>query len=347
MDFLNKIRKIEKIRFYASAIVISLLITVISVIGIFAPKTERLPAKAVISDIQSEYDGAAEQTNYSVYVDYEIDGQKYTHIDYGSYNSSMKVGDTVDIEYSAEDPENIQSPGSEKIPYITGAVGLAVLAACIVMLIKSAKQKSDDLEEYNRVDMSKADPVEIEKIRNSTEPLKNFTFQFDTKFPSQNYLMKDENKNVVYEAKMTKFSLVKPVAYDFINVFGNKTTSYQIGHTVSTSIGRTDGFGYSVPISSAFTIDGVKNWDWLAERGYGFNFRMNGIKPCFDVMHYGENIAYIETAGTEILKDTETKNPIAKLPTNGLFRVQCRYSDIDMIFMICLSISRAIFYENN
>lgn len=347
MEFLNKLRKIEKIRFYASFIIIALLIFAISVIGIVSPKTERLTATAVISEIHEEYDAAQEMTVYTVYVDYEIDGNKYSHIEYGSYDSTMKVGKAVEIEYNPENPEDIQSPGSEKIPYITGGVSLIAVIACIVMLVKSIKQKSSDSEEYNRVDISKADPAEIEAIRNSNEPMKNFTFQFDTKFPGQNYLMKDENKNVVYEAKMTKFSLVKPIAYDFINVFGNQTTPHQIGHTVSTSIGSTGGFGYRVPINSSFTIDGVKNWDFLAEKGFGFDFSMNGIKPCFDVKHYGVSVAYIETAGTEILKDTETKNPIAKLPTNGLFRVQCRYSDIDMVFMTCVSISRAIFYENN
>ena len=345
MEILNKFRKAGRIRNAIGLIIIGLLFVVISIFMMRAPKVEYVPATATIADIQSEYDSAQETDVYTVFVNYTIDGVDYKNIEFGSYSSSMSVGDTVDIEYDPADPSHIQAPGSGFIVYIALAAGAIAFVAGIILTVKSIKQRSSDMNEYNRVDMSKASEDEIDAIRNSDEPTNSYVFHFDKNI-KQGYQLEDAEHRMIYEAKMTKLSVAKPFVFEFINHISHSVKTMEIGHTVSKSIGMGEGhFKYSVPISSAFTVDGVSNWDYLAEKGFGFDFRMNGIKPCFDVLHYGVKVAYIETAGSEVINEN-SKNPLSKLPINGLFRVECRNSDLDMVFMTCFSIARAIFYEN-
>lgn len=91
---------------------------------------------ATIVNIEEYYDNNLEEYSHTVYVDYEVDGVKYTNKEYGSYDSSMKIGDTVKGQYDVNTPELIQAEGSENIPYIIGGVGLIVLAVGILKLIK-------------------------------------------------------------------------------------------------------------------------------------------------------------------------------------------------------------------
>ena len=92
---------------------------------------------ATIVNIEEYYDNNLEEYSHTVYVDYEVDGVKYTNKEYGSYESSMKIGDTVKGQYDVNTPELIQAEGSENIPYIIGGVGLVVLAFGIFKLIKA------------------------------------------------------------------------------------------------------------------------------------------------------------------------------------------------------------------
>ncbi len=345
MEILNKFRKAAKIRNAIGLLIAGIVLVGISIFIMRAPKVEYVTATAAIVDIQVEHDDIENSEVYTVFVDYTIDGVDYKNVEYGSYSSSMSVGDTVDIEYDPADPSHIQAPGSDMIPYILLAVGAVSFVIGVVSTVKSFKQKASDLNEYNRVDMSKASEEKIEEILNNAEPVNSYIFHFDKNI-KQGYQLEDAEHRTIYEANMTKFAVAKPFVFDFINHISGSVKTMKIGHTIATTTGMGQGnFGYAVPISSSFTVDGVSNWDYLAENGFGFDFRMNGIKPCFDVMHYGVNVAYIETAGTEALNEG-TKNPLAKLPVNGIFRVECRNSDLDMVFMTCFSIARAIFYEN-
>ncbi len=345
MEILNKFRKAARTRAAIGLMIIGLLFVVISIFMMRGPKVEYVPATATIVDIQSEYDLAQETDVYTVLVDYTVDGVDYKNIEYGSYNSSMAVGDTVDIEYDPADPSHIQAPGSGFIVYIVLAVGVIAFVAGIISTVKSIKQRSSDMNEYNRVDMSNVSEEEIEEIRNSAEPTNSYVFHFDKNI-KQGYQLEDAEHRKIYEANMTRFSVAKPFEFEFINHISYSVKTMEIGHTISKSVGLGQGhFSYEVPISSSFTIDGVSNWEYLAAKGFGFDFRMNGIKPCFDVLHYGVKVAYIETAGTEILNGN-SGNPLSRIPVNGLFRVECSNSDLDMVFMTCFSIARAIFYEN-
>lgn len=346
MDALNKIRKFEKVRNGIGAIIIGVVFIIISVLAMFAPEQEMGTTTATIVEIQEEYDPTVQETNYHVFVDYPAIGGMYRHVELGSYHTGMKVGDEIEVEYFMDEPGTVQTPGGGFIVYIALVLGVIMLAVGIVQTKKSVHQSPSDLEEYNRVDLSGVSEADIERVKNDPSPMNRYYFHFAGHL-NQDYELEDTAHRVVYEARMEKLELIRDTTYHFINHITHTEDVRKISHTVSVHTGGGSGqFCYRVPIKSSFKVDGVRNWDYLAERGFGFDFRMNGLRPCFDVYHNGVKVADIETSGTNLYDDEESRSFIGKLPVNGLYRVNCKESELDNVFMTCFSIARAIFYEN-
>ncbi len=68
--------------------------------------------QAVISEILEEPDYGEDSFGYTytVYVDYEIGGKRYEHVEFPAYNSGMQEGDSIDILYRSDDPGKIETP---------------------------------------------------------------------------------------------------------------------------------------------------------------------------------------------------------------------------------------------
>lgn len=166
----------------------------------------------------------------------------------------------------------------------------------------------------------------------------------------QGYVMEDENKTPAFEAKMEKLTFFKPYEFEFINKRTGSSVSRKISHTVSTTSGTSEGISplsssFSVLMSSKFKIDGENCWDYIARNGYSIDVSLQGIKPCYNIKKYGVEVAYAEAAGTNVI--TGKNSAIGKLPTSGIFSVECKDSDMEMIFMICFAIARAGVFSGN
>ena len=98
-----------------------------SIFLLCSPKVDYAETQGIIAEIEESYNFSSEEYEYAVYVDYAVDGVRYEHAPYGSYNSSMKVGDAVTVLYNPAAPDEIQAPGFETVPYVVGAAGLAAL----------------------------------------------------------------------------------------------------------------------------------------------------------------------------------------------------------------------------
>lgn len=99
---------------------------------------------ATVVDVQEEWDNTGEDSHLvrTVYIDYEIDGVKYEHIESPEQNNDLKVGDTVDILYQSKDPSKISGQnitGNSIIFIVVGAV--AALGGCISTLITFIRRK--------------------------------------------------------------------------------------------------------------------------------------------------------------------------------------------------------------
>ena len=123
---------------------------------------------------------------------------------------------------------------------------------------------------------------------------KTYYFQPDKKF-KQGYTLTDENKNVVIEAKMTKFTLIFPFKFQFTNHITNVSEEHKVSHTVTLEENGMIGF---FSTKSSFKFDGKKIWDYLHEKGIRINskFSTGKIGMTYEVSLKGQPMATIATA---------------------------------------------------
>ncbi len=94
---------------------------------------------ATIVDVQQEWQtvGEDEQLETIYYIDYEIDGTKYEHVECPESSGNMKVGDTVEILYQSKDPSKISGHNITSSGIIFIAMGaVALLAGCFAFVRK-------------------------------------------------------------------------------------------------------------------------------------------------------------------------------------------------------------------
>ena len=90
-------------------------------------------ATAVITGIEREWRGTDEdgfdEYDYHVWVDYEVDGKTYEHVEYPGYDSSMKDGDEIEIRYQSANPGEISEAN------ITGNAAIIIVVGSVLCLI--------------------------------------------------------------------------------------------------------------------------------------------------------------------------------------------------------------------
>lgn len=332
MKILNLIKKYSKIRFAVVMVLAGLIVSIVAGVMFFAPDNGTYEkVNTTITSIESEQIG--EDTNYTVMVTYEVDGKSYDAI-LGAYESGWNVGDVVECEYDVSNPSSIRTGDGKTSSLIICIVGIAAVAFGIFNLIKGIKASSDDFAQYDRV--KQIDEAKAEEIRNSNEPKEEFVFHFTGKL-NQDFVMKNSYGEAVYEANCSGVKLVKDTEYEFKNCVSGATSTKMISHTMTDSFG--DG-AFSAVVKSAFKIDGKNCWDVLADMGYGFDFGLKGIKAHYEVRHHGVNIGYVELGGTGLMDEKYKDNPLGKVPSNGIFKIECPKSEIEGMFLICFCLTR-------
>ncbi|MCQ2770291.1 MAG: hypothetical protein MJ236_00620, partial [Clostridia bacterium] len=216
-------------------------------------------------------------------------------------------------------------------------VGIIAVVYGIFMIVKNAKKPSDDYSQYNRINEDEINQSKREEVENNTEEKQEYVFHFTGKL-NQSYVMKDRYDNEVFKADCEGITIVKATDFNFVNVRTGSSKARKIGHTVTSSIGGDASIFAN--ISSSFKIDGENCWDFLKNMGYGFNFSLNGLKSHYEVYHQGVNVGSIEIAGTEVMNKKYEGNALAKLPTNGIFRISCQPSEVEGFFYICFCITK-------
>ena len=114
---------------------ISLIILGLSLFSIFGPKKEYLKTTGIITNFRLEH-SATDDITYKTIINYSVDGIEYKDVEYGSYNSSMKIGDEVTVLYNPINPTQIQAEGFEKVAYVTLPISIIGIMLCIIGFIK-------------------------------------------------------------------------------------------------------------------------------------------------------------------------------------------------------------------
>ena len=135
-------RKLFSIIFAVVFVVAGVFVIVMGVNRLNSKKDYDASTTGVIVGIEREWTGTDEdgfdQYEYTVYVNYEVDGQKYENVKYPSYDSSMQKGDEVEVLYQSSDPTNIAEgnlTGNATIMIVIGAVCTLFGVAAVVKAI--------------------------------------------------------------------------------------------------------------------------------------------------------------------------------------------------------------------
>ena len=158
-----------------------------------------------------------------------------------------------------------------------------------------------------------------------------YFFQPEKKILKQGFFMTDEDKNIVYEAKMLKQPILGAMEFEFINHITGQSGVHKVGHTVTT---ETSGLFEFFSIKSTFKYDGENIWDYLHDQGIRIDSSIAGdrIGMSYHISLKGKDMADIDTASPD--------------GGNGLItgaswlKVTAAEEDIDLAFLTAFSIAR-------
>ena len=165
-------------------------------------------------------------------------------------------------------------------------------------------------------------------------------FLTDTGTAKVGHRMEDVNKKVLYEAKVTKFSLVGATGMDFIDHVKGTTTPHQVGHEI-----ETDYHSILIDNHSSFRFDGEDIWKHLKRNGVVIQSSFMSGKPLwpqYRVLRDGEEIAVLQSSGVHVHEeDAAGDGKLAKMvPARGYFRIQTREKNLDLLFVVAMAFAR-------
>ena len=165
-------------------------------------------------------------------------------------------------------------------------------------------------------------------------------FLTDTGTAKVGHRMEDVNKKVLYEAKVTKFSLVGATGMDFIDHVKGTTTPHQVGHEI-----ETDYHSILIDNHSGFKLDGEDIWKHLRRNGVVIESSFMSGKPLwpqYRVLRDGEEIAVLQSSGVHVHEeDAAGDGKLAKMvPARGYFRIQTREKNLDLLFVVAMAFAR-------
>lgn len=89
---------------------------------------------ATIVDVEEHWEEIGEDSSLvtTYYIDYEIDGVKYEHVESPVQSGNLEVGDTVDLLYQSKNPEKISARNISTGATIFIVVGsLVAIGGCV------------------------------------------------------------------------------------------------------------------------------------------------------------------------------------------------------------------------
>ncbi len=168
---------------------------------------------------------------------------------------------------------------------------------------------------------------------------KTYFFTPEKKVLKQGFYMEDENKQLVYEAKMLKQPLFGPMLFDFVNHCTNKTEMHKVGKTMTIQQGSGILSGFST--KSYFKFDGVKIWDHLHDQGVRIDSALstNKIGMTYTVTLKGQPLATIASAAPNGGKGI--------LTSSFFYNVATDEENLDLAFLTTFAVARTeqVFYN--
>ena len=158
------------------------------------------------------------------------------------------------------------------------------------------------------------------------------------------YHIEDEEGRVLYEAKMTRFTVGTPYGFDFIDHEHSRVSPHLIGHDENTE--------WETPLFDnqyTFTFDGEDVGKYLNRNGIRVESALNGprngsvVGANYKIFRDDVEIAYVESSGRNLHeKDTARKGFFRKLlPIRGFYQVQTSETNLELLFVVLLAFARS------
>lgn len=284
---------------------------------------------AEIVDIAPNYDG--DSTTYTPTVRYTVNGVIYTEtLDQSS--GSYKVGKTITIKYNPKDPSIIHGSGGFGIYLMV--VSAAILA---VVIVSTVREKQAMTELHGKREMG------ARRGYRPSEPgeERELYFLTDLGTPKYGHRLEDGQRRVLYEAKMTKFTLITPFGFDFIDHEHGTTTPHLVGHS-------EESHWNSLLLDSHYTfeLDGVDVFKHLQENGITVESSLGGgsgklLGANYRIFRDGTEIARAESTGQyPHEEDMENHKVASALGGQGFYRVWTTERNLDLLFMTLMAFAR-------
>lgn len=333
---MGTIGKVAQIRFSIISIVIGLLFAAIGGFIVYKNVTNPTTYESIEATVTEVLGESTTNTNeYDVILTYYVNDEPFVQ----PFTTSIhETGSKITIYYDVQNPNNIQSSANDNIivPIIFLAVGLCVIAVGVVTLIKAVKEK--DFDQQNQVDMSNVSEEQILEIKENSEPSKQYYFHFCGKM-NQSYVLETPERMPIITMNCEKVGVINKSKFVFTNKITLSSKEYEVGHTTTVSYG---GGGFSIPVKSSFKINNEDVFKLIASKGYSIESKIEGLSLNFDISHYGVLVATLRAGGANIAKGGKSK--LGEIPTVGVFTVEAKESDLDMVALIAFAVSRVEFF---
>ncbi len=313
-------------RRFLLTVILTVIAAILLVAGILITKNANkgyIETTATIVDITSEQGIDPEDTVYHAYVDYTVDGTEYHHIALNTYDGTYKVGKQVTVMYNPQNPAEIVGKNPSWLPivlFVAAGVLFVGAIASIVFAVRANKKAKD----------MAAKPVISDEGR-EMGAMQKLYFSWDTKTPvKMRFYIDDENRNLLYEGKMTHFNAVAPHTYLFVDHVNHAETEHKVGHVNEADSG-------SITVSQGFTFDGVEMNEYLTANHIRVTHGMSnqGIALSFNIYFNDTLIATAESSSRYAHEDDKEAHPHAsKLRLNQYFyEIVGQVSYVDVIFL--------------
>ena len=284
---------------------------------------------AAIIDVEANLGGADEGTTYTPTVEYAVDGKTYTaKLDTAS--SSYRVGKTISVMYDPNDPAVVHDGGG------FGVYLIIVSALILVVIIVSAVREKQSQRQAKELREASGQTGYAPSVKGAEREL---YFLTDTGTPKYGHRIEDKDRKVLYEAKMTRFSLTTPFGFDFIDHEHGTTTPHLVGHQE-----ETERNGIFFDSHYTFDFDGEEIWKHLKRNSVSVETeRMEGaIWPRFRVLRGGEEIAVLESSSRFVHEeDAESHGMMNKVAAPGYYRIWTRETNLDLVFVTAMAFARS------
>ena len=318
-----------KLKYFA--LVMAVIVIVGGVYITFFESAGYVKTQATIVSIEEDPEwSTSDDKSYIVMVDYMADGSRYTsRLD--TYSGSWKVGKTVTVYYDPHDPSVIH--GGKGIGVYLMVLGVAIVAVVIIGSMKN-KQGQAELEEMRA---KRGGFTYVPSVKGLDREV---YFLTDMGTPKYGHRIESKSRKVLYEAKMTKYSVVAAHHFDFIDHEHGTTTPHLVGGAEETD------WGNSLLLDNHYTfeLDGEDVWKHLRRNGVSVETeRQEGtVWPRFRVSRDGEEIAIMEATSQYVHEEDEEQHKVMKkLAVQGFYRIWTREENLDVVFITAMAFARS------